>query len=424
MRRASLRRNWPEGWKSEPNYVINAYEDPLAYLLKERKLPANVDPLDNKLDDPLEREKLRQVFERGLGQPVGYVLPLKRAEGKSGPEWQSCLWTLRSEHLFLIPGDSPVGLRLPLETLIWEPPEQQQKVAEVDPTASHRSAARSRPAGSDGPASGGVCGATASASAGCTPPAPHAAANPDPVVRTALAVEPREGRLWVFIPPVDSTEDYIDLLAAIEDTAAKLQMPVLIEGYPPPHDPRLRHIKLTPDPGVLEVNIHPAASWRELVRNTNTLYEQARLSRLGTEKFMLDGRHTGTGGGNHLVLGGPTPADSPFLRRPDLLKSMVGYWLNHPSLSYLFSSVFIGPTSQAPRVDETRADAVYELEIAFSLLRGSEAGDVPALDGGPDLPQPSGGRDRQHSPLGVLHRQALFSRHRHGAAGSGGTPLL
>ena len=315
----------------EPHYIIDAFEDPLAYLLKERNLPANVDLLDNKLDDPLERERLRQVFERGLGQPVGFVLPLRRAEGKGGPEWQSSRWVRRSLHLFLMPGDSPVGLRLPLDTLVWEPPEQWHGVSTVDPKE-------------------------------------------DPIVRTALTVEPREGRLWVFIPPVESAEDYIDLLAAIEDAAAKLQMPVLIEGYPPPHDLRLRHIKLTPDPGVLEVNIHPAASWGKLVENTTTLYEQARLSRLGTEKFMLDGRHTGTGGGNHLVLGGPTPADSPFLRRPDLLKSFVGYWLNHPSLSYLFSGVFIGPTSQAPRVDETRADAVYELEIAFSLLRGSEAG--------------------------------------------------
>ena len=144
------------------------------------------------------------------------------------------------------------------------------------------------------------------------------------------------------MPPLPVAEDYVDLLAAIEDTAAHLEMPVVIEGYTPPDDPRFRQIKVTPDPGVIEVNIHPAANWQELVANTTALYEDARQSRLGTEKFMLDGRHTGTGGGNHFVLGGPTPADSPFLRRPDLLRSMIGYWLNHPSLSYLFPACSSG----------------------------------------------------------------------------------
>ncbi len=349
-------------------YLLDAYEDPLAYVWKERRLPVNVNVSDNKLEDPLERAKLRQVFERGLRQAVGYVLPLRRAEGDDGIRWQSSPWVVRSEELYLIPGDSPVGLRLPLDSLIWE--EEQQQVVPADPTAIagplpvppwHVAAEHSDSSLEPQPA----------------PPPVAVAEPPSRVVRTALVVEPRDGKLWVFIPPVKSCDDYVNLLAAVEDTAANLQMPVMIEGYAPPYDPRLRHIKLTPDPGVLEVNIHPAASWRELVENTTSLYEQARLCHLGTEKFMLDGRHTGTGGGNHLVLGGPTPTDSPFLRRPDLLKSMVAYWLNHPSLSYLFSSVFVGPTSQAPRVDETRAESLYELEIAFSLLKGSEAGDCP-----------------------------------------------
>ncbi len=346
----------------DSGYVNAAFEDPLHYLQRERQLPINVDPIDNRLEDPGERERIRRVFECGLDTPTGYVLPLQRGNGRDGPQWQTGLWMLRGQHIFLVPGDSALGLRLPLSSLAWVAPSEAPQIFPVDPTRQlpplpepqHISPAEPK---------------LQSRGVGDVRDKKPALGESAPwIVRTALCVEPRDGRLHVFMPPLSSTEDYIDLLAAIEDTAAHLGMPVVIEGYTPPPDYRINKISVTPDPGVIEVNIHPAHNWNELASLTTALYEDARQSRLGTEKFMLDGRHTGTGGGNHFAMAGATPADSPFLRRPDLLRSMLGYWLNHPALSYLFSGMFIGPTSQAPRIDEGRIDNLYELEIAFSQV--------------------------------------------------------
>jgi uncharacterized protein (DUF2126 family)/transglutaminase-like putative cysteine protease len=343
---------------------VSAFEDVWYHLWKERRLPVNVDPLQSRLADAEERQRLAKIFEQGLDRVVGYALPLERRRF-SPARWVSGPWSFRQEHMYLLPGDSPMGLRLPLDSLPWAAEEDLTPVYETDPFAAREPLPPRNgqlrqmqlPADSAAPRTAAL--AEQQLPVGKSAPG---------VIRTALCVEPRDGRLHVFLPPQKNLEDFLDLVAAVEETAAALQLPVLIEGYTPPHDPRINHLKLTPDPGVLEVNVQPAQNWNELVKNTTVLYEEARLTRLGTEKFMLDGRHTGTGGGNHIVLGGPTPADSPVLRRPDLLWSLVSYWHNHPALSYLFSGMFLGPTSQAPRVDEARNDSLYELEIAFGQI--------------------------------------------------------
>jgi uncharacterized protein (DUF2126 family) len=348
----------------DTRYTTPGFEDNLYYLWKEGTLPENLDALDNRLKDPLERARLRKVFEQGLDTIIGYALPI--AWNYSDEGWISSRWRFRRNNMFLLPGDSPMGYRLPLDSLVWEKATERQTVLPKDPFDSRnqlpeiRDRLRMVRSGEPSPL-----------------PRPPLAADDrdkakDTLIRTALCVEPRGGHLHIFLPPLTELEHYLDLVNAIEAAALDTGLPVVMEGYEPPHDPRLQRMQITPDPGVIEVNIHPSENWRELVSRTETLYKEARQSRLGTEKFMLDGRHSGTGGGNHVTIGAANPADSPILRRPHLLRSLLTYWQNHPALSYLFSGLFIGPTSQAPRVDEARDDSLYELDIAFKELPPGE----------------------------------------------------
>jgi uncharacterized protein (DUF2126 family) len=359
-------------------HMLSAYEDMFYYLWRERRLPVNVDMLKSRLEDAVERTRLARVFEQGLAKVVGYVLPLEPVSDWSDAasiHWRTGAWPVRTERFFLIPGDSPMGYRMPLDSLPWTAPENRRVYHEPDAFAPRR--ALQRPGDKRPPREGDG----AEPDDGRRELRAVAASDPAGTVRTALCTEIRDGVLNVFLPPLPSTEAFVDLVAAIEDTAASIKVPVRIEGYQPQRDPRLNQFAITPDPGVIEVNIQPAYSWDELVSNTTFLYEEARQTRLGTEKFMTDGRHTGTGGGNHVVMGGATPADSPLLRRPDLLRSLIGYFVNHPALSYLFSGLFLGPTSQAPRLDEARQDSIDELEIAFRQIdeRGKGAPTPPWL---------------------------------------------
>jgi uncharacterized protein (DUF2126 family)/transglutaminase-like putative cysteine protease len=349
-------------------FIFPAYEDAVYYLWRERKLPVNVNGCEANLTDAGERERLGRIFERTLGDAVGYVLPLARADQGSG--WRSSRWFLRRERCYLIPGDSPLGFRLPLDSQPWVRPGDFPHVIPQDPSQSFAALkpygeVRARGAADWHAADRGAADRPAADAPVADAPA-AALGDSAAVVRTSICAEERHGVLYIFMPPTRTLEDYLEIVAAVEACAQALGQPVIVEGYEPPSDPRLVNFKVTPDPGVVEVNVQPSASWKELVALTTHLYETAIECKLRSEKFMLDGRHVGTGGGNHIVLGGATTRDSPFLRRPDLLRSLISYWHNHPSLSYLFSGLFIGPTSQAPRVDEARNDSLYELEIAFA----------------------------------------------------------
>lgn len=337
------------------DFVRPAFEDSWYFMWKEQSLPTNISPINNKLDNPDERDRISKIFKQGLGKVVGYVLPLKFDSQSNKSHWISCKWDLRRENIFLIPGDSPMGYRLPLDSITWLDSKERDPIFSMCPLTPVDLLPKIQSK------------FNTNSLVGIFNPDQKVSSTGSPI-RTSLCVEIRNGTIKLFLPPLDSIVEYLELLKNIEATARFLGYPIQIEGYPPPYDPRLLNFKLTPDPGVIEVNIHPSASWKDLQDKTFILHEEAKKTKLCSEKFMLDGRHTGTGGGSHIVLGGPTPSESPFLRRPDLLRSMLSYWNNHPCLSFIFSGLFIGPTCQAPRLDESRMDIITELEIAFEQI--------------------------------------------------------
>jgi uncharacterized protein (DUF2126 family)/transglutaminase-like putative cysteine protease len=371
-------------------HIHPALEDAFFFLWEENKVPSNLDPYQANLQDPLERQRLAELLALNLGRPVGFVIPIEWNFWNN--RWLSCQWEFRNNRLILIPGNSPIGYRLPLKSLPYISPSRLQRTVvrstfeDLPVLEDYHTKVTARyfdpiPA-SEPPREFFQPAYIPDEEENSNKPKKKKKKEEEPAstfevytIKTALCVEVRNGKICVSMPPVKYIEHYLDLLASIEAAAERLNLKIVLEGYEPPYDNRLTKLGLSPDPGVLEVNIHPAKSWKEIVTNYDILFEQARLCRLGSEKFMLDGKHTGTGGGNHITIGGVTPADSPLLRRPDLLRSLITYWQHHPGLSYLFSTPFIGPTSQAPRVDEGRQEMLYELEIAFNQI--PEKGDVP-----------------------------------------------
>ena len=373
-----------------PAYNIQpAYEDVYYYLWQEDKLPVNINPLRVNTNDDLERRTLSKVLAQNLNDPVGFAFPLEwNFETNS---WLSCAWEFRQKHMYLLPGNSPMGLRLPLNSLPYMVEAQRPQSVERSPfetlnklpdysaeiiqqQQSNSQNITNAPQHWLYPSKDKSKKDADSEAFFVKKQAKQKEDSFEPeyrvyTIKTALSVEARDGKLYVFFPPFSHIEQYMELLSIVEHAASKLSLKIIIEGYEPPKDNRVEKLMVTPDPGVIEVNIHPAKNWDEIKSNYSIMFKNIDLTGLGTEKFMLDGKHIGSGGGHHITLGGISPKDSPILRRPDVLKSFIIFWQNHPGLSYLFSTAFIGPTSQAPRVDEGKPDQLYELEIALNQIQ-------------------------------------------------------
>jgi uncharacterized protein (DUF2126 family) len=252
-----------------------------------------------------------------LHRAAGWVLPLDRIEGV----WKTDDWVLPDGgDLLLLPGTSSIGLRLPLSQL---PPGRLPR---------------------------------------------------------ALTAEIREGALTLFLPPFLEASSFADLLAAIEKTAEALNSPpIALEGYPPPHEDDWENLSVIPDPGVIEVNLPPAASWESLEKTVSALFLAAEECGLRGTRVLPSGETSATGGGGHLVLGGTSLDSNPFLLKPHLLPSFLRFIQRHPSLSYLFSGRFVGPSSQAPRADESFFEIPRELGIALTAMESMEAPASPII---------------------------------------------
>jgi len=293
-------------------------------------------------------------------EPAGYILPVRRRQPNGQIRWSSQLWFPRPERLVLSKGDSPIGYRIPTGSMPWVAPDELEYEFDVEPFRDRAKL----PTQSVLP----IELFEMDPEADPLPAVLREDEKADVLIRPSLCVQARDGRLHVFLPYAPILADYLGLVSAVEDTCQYLKMPVWVEGYAPDSDPRLRSFSVTPGPGVLEINLPPSSSWVELEQIYTVLDEEARHNRLTAEKFQFDGGHISTGGGSHIVIGGATVLDSPILRRPDLLRSMLAFWQNHPALSFLFSGMYVGPTSQCPRVDEARLDTLYELEVSFGQL--------------------------------------------------------
>jgi uncharacterized protein (DUF2126 family) len=354
---ASFARTLAKHLGVSPDYLLPAHEDQLHELWLNRHHIQFEPPADT-LRDPTRRRSLAIQLSRTKLDPVGYVLPLRW--DVASERWVSGRWRFRRGTLYLVPGGSPLGYRLPLDSL----PVGEAAPAMPDPERCHF---EERPLLAE--IYGEPTSRLTSYTQGAAPPestdSDEATTRPP---RTALCVQVRDGLLHVFLPPLTHLEHWLDLVAAVEATAAELGLPARLEGYEPPEDFRLGRLTLEPESGVLRVALPAAESWDRLSGFVSAVYREAEALGLRAERIAPDGRRQPPGGNADIVLGGEQPPLSPFLLRPQLLHSLIAYWQRHPCLSYFFAGRLLGPSGPAPRPDEGRDDALYELELALSRL--------------------------------------------------------